>query len=52
MRVCVCVFLERGVEDGCVVVCVHLWVCGCVGVCGGNKGAGAKKYESVSDIIG
>ena len=52
---CVCVFWERGVEDGCVVVCVHVWVCGCVGgwVCvGGNKGAGAKKNESVSDLIG
>ena len=35
---------------GCVVVCVHVWVCGCVG--GGNKGAGAKKNESVSDLIG
>ena len=58
---CVCVFWERGVEDGCVVVCVHVcmcgcvgvWVCGWVGVCGGgNKGAGAKKKESVSDLIG
>ena len=48
--VCVCVLRKRGVEDGCVVVCVHVWVCGCVG--GGNKGAGAKKNESVSDLIG
>ena len=49
-----CVFWERGVEDGCVVVCVHVWVCGCVGVWGGggNKGARAKKNESVSDLIG
>ena len=40
---CVCVFWERGVEDGCV----HVWVC-----VGGNKGAGVKKNESVSDLIG
>ena len=42
----------------CVCACVGVWVCGCVGGCvcvwggGGNKGAGAKKYESVSDLIG
>ena len=48
--VVVCVLWERGLEDGCVVVCVHVWVCGCVW--GGRKGAGAKKNESVSDLIG
>ena len=44
---CVCVFWERGVEDGCVVVCVHVWVCGCVGgwVCvgGGEQGGRSEK---------
>ena len=31
MSVCVCVcFGKGGVEDGCVVVCLHVWVCGCV----------------------
>ena len=40
---CVCVFCERGVEDGCVVVCVHVWVYGCVGVCGENKGDRSEK---------
>ena len=42
-----CGFWERGVEDGCVVVCVHVWVC-----VEGTRGAGVKKYESVSDLIG
>ena len=37
---------------GCVCACVGVWVYGWVGVCGGNKGAGAKKNESVSDLIG
>ena len=48
---------------GCVCACVGVWVCGCVGVwvcgcvggwvcVGGNKGAGMKKNESVSDLIG
>ena len=33
--------------------CVGVWVCGWVNVCGGgNKGAGAKKNESVSDLLG
>ena len=36
---------------GCVCACVGVWVCGCVWG-GGNKGAGAKKKESVSDLIG
>ena len=34
----------------CVCACVGVWVGGCVW--GGNKGAGAKKNESVSDLIG
>ena len=37
---------------GYVCACVGVWVCGWVGVCGGNKGAGVKKNESVSDLIG
>ena len=32
---------------GCVCACVGVWVC-----VGGTRGAGAKKYESVSDLIG
>ena len=34
----------------CMCGCVGVWVGGCVW--GGNKGAGAKKNESVSDLIG
>ena len=59
MCVCVC-FGKGGWRMGvwlcvCMCGCVGVWVCGCVGgwVCvGGNKGAGAKKNESVSDLIG
>ena len=32
---------------GCVCACVGVWVC-----VGGTSRAGAKKYESVSDLIG
>ena len=40
-----CVLWERGLEDGCVVLCVHVWVCvpgACVyvGVCGGGEQGG------------
>ena len=36
----------------CMCGCVGVWVGGCVCGGGGNKGAGAKKNESVSDLIG
>ena len=45
MCVCVC-FEKRGVEDGCVVVCVGVWGVGVWGggcVCGGEQGGRSEK---------
>ena len=49
MCVCMCVcVVGKGMDDGCVVVCVHVWVCMrgvCVyvGVCGEEQGGQERK---------